>query len=129
MHGELRTNDNLFLPKIPTDGRVDSQKISFERPVVVSSTYQYKTVGGTRTVFVLEQIDPEWLKAEFKKRLPPSTVNRIVEALAKAEAGKARSRQEGGIRKSRSRQASGGGSGRGKMAHLDRFNGTIHNQG
>jgi hypothetical protein len=69
-------------------GHTDDEKLSFDCPFVVSGTYQYETPVGTKTVLVFEQIDPEWLKAEVKKRLPLSTVKRIDEALATAAAGR-----------------------------------------
>ena len=86
---ELQMQSKIVLAMMPTDGHTDDQKLSFDRPVVVSGTYQYKTAVGTSTVLVFEQIDPAWLKAEAKTRLPSSTVNRIVETLAKAQADKA----------------------------------------
>ena len=80
------THSKIVLAKMPTEGHTDNQKLSFDRPVVVSGTYQYETTVGTRTVLVFEQIDPEWLKAEVEKRLPPSNAKRIGEALATAAA-------------------------------------------
>ena len=76
-----------FLVKMSTAGCVDDQSFTLKGLFVVSGRHQYKTVaGGSKTVFVLERIDPEWLKAEVKKRMPPSTINRVVEFVEKEKA-------------------------------------------
>ena len=69
--------------KLPTKGLVDDRTFALHGFFVVSGTRKYKTVvGGTNTVFVLEQVDLEWLKAEAKKRMPASTISAI-EAIEK----------------------------------------------
>ena len=85
--GRLHSDDKIVLVKMHTEGHVDGGKLSFDRPVVVSGTFQYEnTMGGTKTVFVLEEIDPEWLNAEVKNRMPRATVERIGKALDQARA-------------------------------------------
>jgi len=80
-----------FLVKMSTAGRVDDESITLKGVFVVSGRHQYKTVGGgSKTVFVLERIDPEWLKVEAKKRMPPSTINRVVEFVEEEKAQRAK---------------------------------------
>jgi hypothetical protein len=79
--------NNLFLIKAATKGLVDGKNFYVGGFWVVSGTMQYKTaIGGTNTVFVLEQVDLEWLKAEAKKRMAPSTISKITETIEKEKA-------------------------------------------
>ena len=83
----LNFHELICLVKMPTKDYVDDQELKIKGLFVVSGRQQYKTaIGGTRTVYVLEKIDAEWLKGEVKKRMPASTINRVVEVLAKAKA-------------------------------------------
>lgn len=76
----------ICLVKMPTKDCVDDQDVKVKGCFVVSGRQQYKTViGGTKMVFALEKIDPEWLKAEVKKRMPPSTINRVADVPCKSE--------------------------------------------
>jgi len=78
------SSDPPFLVKVPTKGLVDDRTFPLYGFFVVSGTRKYETVvGGTNTVFVLEQVDLEWLRAEVKKRMPPSTISSIAEAIEK----------------------------------------------
>ncbi len=84
---EYHIENKMFLLKTPTEGRADNEKLPLDFCVAVSGTHQYTTVnGGSHTVFVLEKIDPDWLNSEVKKRMPPSTIKRILEALAREKA-------------------------------------------
>ncbi len=99
------THTKIVLVKMPTAGHADNQKLSFDHPVVVTGTYQYEATLGTKTVFVFEQIDPDLLKAEVKKSLPPSTVKRIEEVLATAEAERQSERKAEADRQAAAEQA------------------------
>lgn len=84
---EYHIENKMFLLKTPTEGRADNEKLPLDFCVAVSGTHQYTTVnGGSHTVFVLEKIDPEWLRAEVKKRMPSSTIDRVADVLAKTKA-------------------------------------------
>jgi len=79
--------NGLFLIKAATKGLVDGKNFYVGGFWVVGGTMQYKTaIGGTKTVFVLEQVDLEWLKAEAKKRMAPSTISKITETIEKEKA-------------------------------------------
>jgi hypothetical protein len=58
-----------FWVKLPTEGLVDDKQIILNGLFVVICTKKYSTsMGGSKTVYVIERIDPNWLKTEVNQR-------------------------------------------------------------